>query len=137
MTYTNILEMMETPGTHLHDGWREMPAPEIAKTYWRLDDDATMYEVLQQVAVDETNHRDVNHTFASMARDDATHPEPDPDPDPDPNPHPHPNPNPNLLRLGAARSAREWRPPRPTATQAHMQPASTAPAPQLTRPWQV
>ena len=55
MTYTNILEMMETPGTHLHDGGREMPAPEIAKTYWRLDDDATMYEVLQQVAVDETN----------------------------------------------------------------------------------
>ena len=70
MTYTNILEMMETPGTHLHDGWREMPAPEIAKTYWRLDDDATMYEVLQQVAVDETNHRDVNHTFADMASDD-------------------------------------------------------------------
>ena len=70
VTYTNILEMMETPGTHLHDGWREMPAPEIAKTYWRLDDDATMYEVLQQVAVDETNHRDVNHTFASMASDD-------------------------------------------------------------------
>ena len=26
---------------------------------------------LPQVAVDETNHRDVNHTFASMARDQA------------------------------------------------------------------
>ena len=71
MTYTNILEMMETPGTHLHDGWREMPAPDIAKTYWRLADDATMFEVIQQVAVDETNHRDVNHTFASMSRDDV------------------------------------------------------------------
>jgi len=47
-----------------------MPAPEIAKTYWRLDDDAMMLDVIKQVAADETNHRDVNHTFASMARDD-------------------------------------------------------------------
>ena len=57
---------METPGTKLNMGWRYMDAPEIAKTYWRLPDDATMLEVIKQVAVDETNHRDVNHTFASM-----------------------------------------------------------------------
>lgn len=70
VTYTNIIEMMETPGTKLNVAWGEKKAPDIAKMYWRLDDDATFLDVIKQVAVDETNHRDVNHTFASMARDD-------------------------------------------------------------------
>merc|ERR1711881_322983 len=67
---TNIIEMMETEGTHLNTAWTHMPAPEIARTYWRLRPDSTMLDVIKQVAVDETNHRDVNRTFASMARDD-------------------------------------------------------------------
>ena len=71
VTYTNIIEMMETPGTKLHDAWRYMPAPDIAKSYWRLKDDADFFDVILQVAADETNHRDVNHTFASMGRDDV------------------------------------------------------------------
>ena len=35
---------------------------------WRLEDDADFFTVIKQVAADETNHRDVNHTFASMAQ---------------------------------------------------------------------
>jgi len=71
VTYTNLIEMMETPGTQLHDAWRHLPAPDIAKTYWRLPDDADFFDVIKQVAADETNHRDVNHTFASMAQQDV------------------------------------------------------------------
>jgi hypothetical protein len=71
VTYTNLIDMIETPGTQLHDEWRHLPAPQIAKTYWRLPDDADFLDVIKQVAVDETNHRDVNHTFASMSRDDV------------------------------------------------------------------
>lgn len=70
MTYCNIIELMQVEGTKLNTAWHAMPAPEIAKTYWRLNDDADMLAVFQQIAADETNHRDVNHTFASMARTD-------------------------------------------------------------------
>lgn len=105
VTYCNVIDIMRTPGTQLHTAWGSMPAPEIAKTYWRLREDADMLEVFKQIAVrlclcfqmlasllfrhfsssvwhgdftcyacaaqaDETNHRDVNHTFASMARTD-------------------------------------------------------------------
>lgn len=35
-----------------------------------MPDDASFLDVIKQVAADETNHRDVNHTFASMARND-------------------------------------------------------------------
>jgi len=38
---------------------------------WRLPDDADFFDVIKQVAADETNHRDVNHTFASMAQQDV------------------------------------------------------------------
>ena len=41
--------------------------PPIAKNYWRMDDSATFLDMMKQIALDETNHRDVNHTFAEMA----------------------------------------------------------------------
>merc|ERR1719240_2257178 len=70
VTYVNLIEMIETPGSKLNVAWGDKAAPDIAKTYWRLPDDASFLDVVKQVAADETNHRDVNHTFASMARDD-------------------------------------------------------------------
>lgn len=70
MTYCNIIEIMQAEGTQLNRAWAGMEAPEIAKTYWRLSDDADMLTVFKQIAADETNHRDVNHTFASLARTD-------------------------------------------------------------------
>lgn len=30
-TYINIANMIETPGTHLHEAWKDQPAPEMAK----------------------------------------------------------------------------------------------------------
>lgn len=40
-------------------------APEIAKRYWSLPDDATLRDVVLVVRADEAHHRDVNHGFAN------------------------------------------------------------------------
>jgi len=42
-----------------------VPAPAIARHYWKLADDATLRDVVQVVRADEAHHRDVNHGFAS------------------------------------------------------------------------
>lgn len=42
-----------------------VPAPEIAKRYWALPEDATLRDVVQVVRADEAHHRDVNHGFAN------------------------------------------------------------------------
>ena len=42
-----------------------VPAPEIAKRYWGLADDATLRDVVLVVRADEAHHRDVNHGFAN------------------------------------------------------------------------
>lgn len=39
-------------------------APEIARRYWGLPDDATLRDVVLVVRADEAHHRDVNHAFA-------------------------------------------------------------------------
>ena len=42
-----------------------VPAPAIAKHYWKMADDATLRDVILIVRADEAHHRDVNHGFAS------------------------------------------------------------------------
>ncbi len=42
-----------------------IPAPAIAKHYWKMADDATLRDVVLVVRADEAHHRDVNHGFAS------------------------------------------------------------------------
>ena len=42
-----------------------VPAPEIAKRYWGLPDDARLRDVVLVVRADEAHHRDVNHGFAN------------------------------------------------------------------------
>ena len=42
-----------------------VPAPAIAKHYWKLPDDATLRDVVLLVRADEAHHRDINHGFAS------------------------------------------------------------------------
>ena len=44
---------------------RNVPAPQIAKTYWGLADDATLRDVVLVVRADEAHHRDVNHGYAN------------------------------------------------------------------------
>ena len=71
-TYKNVIVQVETPGTPLHEDWSKLPAPQIAKGYWRLRDDALWVDVLKCIFADEANHRDVNHTFSSMETDDPS-----------------------------------------------------------------
>jgi ubiquinol oxidase len=40
-------------------------APDIAKRYWSLADDATLRDVVLVVRADEAHHRDVNHGYAN------------------------------------------------------------------------
>ena len=44
---------------------RNVPAPEVAKRYWNLPDEATLRDVVLVVRADEAHHRDVNHGFAN------------------------------------------------------------------------
>lgn len=43
-----------------------VPAPEIARRYWNLPEDATLRDVVLVVRADEAHHRDVNHGFADQ-----------------------------------------------------------------------
>ena len=58
---------------HIDNGelkeWGSTPAPGIAIDYWRMAPDATMRDMFMAVRADEANHRDVNHTFASLDKD--------------------------------------------------------------------
>jgi len=42
-----------------------VPAPQIAIDYWKLDSTATLRDVVIVVRNDEAHHRDTNHQFAS------------------------------------------------------------------------
>ena len=44
---------------------QNVPAPAIAKHYWKMADDATLRAVVLVVRADEAHHRDVNHGFSS------------------------------------------------------------------------
>jgi len=68
-TYTNIVTMTETPGTKLHEAWKDVPAPPTAKDYWQLPDDAMWVDCLKRMLADESHHRDVNHSMASMTHE--------------------------------------------------------------------
>ncbi|HOZ05731.1 MAG TPA: alternative oxidase, partial [Arenimonas sp.] len=43
----------------------DMPAPAIAKHYWKLPDSATLRDVIVLVRADEAHRRDINHGFSS------------------------------------------------------------------------
>jgi ubiquinol oxidase len=42
-----------------------VPAPAIAKHYWKMPSDATLRDVVLLVRADEAHHRDINHGYAS------------------------------------------------------------------------
>jgi hypothetical protein len=70
VTYANIIDQVQTPGTPLHEAWSGLPAPALARAYWKLPEEAMWVDTLKCMFADESNHRDVNHTFATMASDD-------------------------------------------------------------------
>jgi len=73
ITYSEVIKTLQTPGTALHQAWKDIPAPDIAKNYWKLPDNAMFLDVIRHIGADETHHRDVNHTFANLAAN-ATNP---------------------------------------------------------------
>lgn len=46
-TYASIIKHIETPGTHLHEGWHNVPAPDVAIGYWKLPQDAKLVDALR------------------------------------------------------------------------------------------
>jgi len=68
-TYTNIVQMTNTPGTQLHTAWKDTPAPQAAIDYWKLPPDAMWVDCLKRMLADESHHRDVNHAMASMSHE--------------------------------------------------------------------
>eukprot|EP00168_Porphyra_purpurea_P010442 TRINITY_DN2588_c0_g1_i2.p2 TRINITY_DN2588_c0_g1~~TRINITY_DN2588_c0_g1_i2.p2 ORF type:complete len:239 (-),score=41.67 TRINITY_DN2588_c0_g1_i2:54-770(-) len=53
------------------------PAPDIAKLYYRLPEDATIRDVVLHVRADECMHRDVNHMMADKHASKRGHTRPD------------------------------------------------------------
>ena len=58
ISYTHYLEELDA-GTI-----ENCAAPDFAKTYWNLENDARLRDVLLAVRDDEAEHRDVNHKLA-------------------------------------------------------------------------
>jgi len=48
-----------------------VPAPAIARHYWKMADDATLRDVVLVVRADEAHHRDINHGFANQLAGEA------------------------------------------------------------------
>ncbi len=57
-SYTHYLAQID------YGAVENIPAPQIARRYWQLPDDATLRDVVLVVRADEAHHRDVNHQFA-------------------------------------------------------------------------
>ncbi|ORY49764.1 alternative oxidase [Rhizoclosmatium globosum] len=67
-TYTLCLKDIEQ-GKIRH--WGTQPAPEIARFYWQLSENATVKDVVAAVRADEADHRDTNHALAELQVDDV------------------------------------------------------------------
>ncbi|KAL9182473.1 hypothetical protein ACHAXT_013125 [Thalassiosira profunda] len=66
-TYTKILdEMDKAPEGSELAVWRDEGAPKIAKGYWHLGEEGTVYDVMKAVRADEAEHRDVNHAVSGV-----------------------------------------------------------------------
>ncbi|WP_404807661.1 alternative oxidase [Loktanella gaetbuli] len=62
ISYTHYLEQIDAGHAE------NVPAPQIAKDYWKLDDDARLREVVIVIRDDEARHRDANHGFADQIK---------------------------------------------------------------------
>jgi ubiquinol oxidase len=59
ISYTHFLHAIDT------GRFANVPAPAIARHYWKMPDDACLRDVVIVVRADEAHHRDVNHGFAN------------------------------------------------------------------------
>jgi ubiquinol oxidase len=65
VSYTRYLEEIDAGRVE------NVPAPNIAKQYWGLADDARLREVVVVIRADEEKHRDANHGFADQIANGA------------------------------------------------------------------
>jgi hypothetical protein len=67
VTYTKIIETIESApeGSELAE-WRTNRAPSIARSYWKLGENANVLDMIYAVRADEAEHRDVNHLCSIM-----------------------------------------------------------------------
>ena len=63
VSYTQYLEQIDSGKVE------NVPAPQIAKDYWKLPDDARLRDVVLVIRADEEHHRDTNHGFADSIVD--------------------------------------------------------------------
>jgi hypothetical protein len=54
ITYTRCIEDLDAGKL---SAWSSLPAPQIAKNYWKLSENAMMRDVLLAVRADEATHR--------------------------------------------------------------------------------
>jgi len=64
-TYTKIVQDIEKGELNK---WKTTPAPNVAKKYWSLREEATLEDVFLAIRADEAHHRDVNHHFSALNR---------------------------------------------------------------------
>ncbi|MEW5303378.1 MAG: hypothetical protein WDW36_006078 [Sanguina aurantia] len=64
-TYTHALHEIDAGRL-----WKDRPAPAMAIEYWKLEEDATMRDMVLAVRADEAAHSYVNHTFAKIKPDE-------------------------------------------------------------------
>jgi ubiquinol oxidase len=73
VSYTGYLAQVDSGAVE------NVPAPQIARDYWKLPADARLREVIIAVRADEAKHRDMNHGFAdALASGSAQRPAPHP-----------------------------------------------------------
>ncbi len=69
-----VVGFFEEEATHSYERYLELikegvhensPATALAKSYWNLQDDATLTDIIIATIKDEMLHRDVNHQFAN------------------------------------------------------------------------
>jgi ubiquinol oxidase len=66
VSYTGYLEQVDSGAVE------NVPAPQIARDYWKLAPNARLREVIIAVRADEAKHRDMNHGFADALASGAT-----------------------------------------------------------------
>src|SRR3546814_12850320 len=109
ISYTLYLEELESGRSP------DLPAPAIARHYWKLGAGATPRHVVLVVRADEAHHRDVNQGFAcELAARDV-------DPAP-PRPYPDPSADTRLLAAAGCPAKHPFGPDQPNRTPAPLTP---------------
>ncbi len=70
--FTSVTSVTRHVLTHISR--TNLPAPDIAKDYWRLGPDAKFLDVMYAVRSDESTHRFVNHSLANLKYESDVNP---------------------------------------------------------------